>query len=71
MAEMSVIIDRQDGLGFHGIPWEEAVVQAVLFCVYNLQAQGEILLSNNISALDIKLWLVKSSIFYLTEMNLH
>lgn len=53
MAEMSVIIDRQDGLGFHGIPGEEAVVQAVLFCAYNLQAQGEILLSNNISALAL------------------
>lgn len=50
MAEMSVIIDRQDGLSFHGVPGEEAVVQAVLFCAYNLQAQGDILLSNNIAA---------------------
>lgn len=38
MTEMSIIINRQDGLRFHSVPGEEAVVQAVLFCADNLQA---------------------------------
>lgn len=42
VAEMSVIVDGQDGLGFHGVPGKEAVVEAVLFCADNLQAQDEI-----------------------------
>lgn len=46
MAKMSIIINRQNGLGFHGVPGKEAVVEAVLFCADNLQAQDKILLSN-------------------------
>lgn len=36
--KMSVVINREDGLGFHDIPGKKAVVEAVFFCADNLQA---------------------------------
>lgn len=42
---MSVVVDRQDGLGFHGVPGKEAVVQAVFFCADDLDGVTRTFLS--------------------------
>ena len=48
MAKMGVVIDGQDGFGFHCVPGKETVVQAVLLCSHHLQAQGHLLSRNAI-----------------------
>lgn len=37
MAEVGVIVDGQDGLRFHSVPGQEAVVEAVLLRAHHLQ----------------------------------
>ena len=67
VAEVSVIIDRENGLRFHGVPGKEAVVEAVFLRADDLQAWDETQLGKSFYGGHFRssyLWLVLPRTFW-------